>query len=375
MQTFLFKSLFLASFAFTLSSCHSDKTEPEANAVEVVNPTELQIFGEAIYNIQTAKAEFTDFSDVLNVMGRISPAEDRMTVVPARVAGRIDKVMVASGESVVTGQVLATIVSPDYITAREEYLQALKQASSGPATNDFSNIVQMAHKRLATMGLSEADIKALDKIKPDDVSNTPDGTSSFSVRAPRNGALITKTAIVGNQVNLGDTLFTVADLSKVWFLGDLYPEDLQKIHKDQEVVVDAGVGSTQIKGKVSFISPAVDPTARTVKIRVLMDNPKLALRTDMYVQGGVVLSKKKAILVPSSSLLRDADANFIFKIKSQEMKDKKVAAMVIDKIKVEIGKEASGKTVIISGLSDGDEVVSDGALLLNAALANAGNAK
>ncbi len=375
MQALLLKSFFLALFAFTFSSCHSSKAESEANTVEVVNETELQIFGEAIYNIQTAKAEFTAFPDVLSVMGRISPAEDRMTVVPARVAGRIDRVMVASGESVVTGQVLATIVSPDYITAREEYLQALKQSSSGPATNDFSNIVQMARKRLATMGLSPTDIKALDKIKPDDVSNIPDGTSSFSVRAPRNGALITKTAIVGNQVNLGDTLFTVADLSKVWFLGDLYPEDLQKIHKNQDVIVDSGIEGTQIKGKVSFISPAVDPTARTVKIRVLMDNPKLALRTDMYVQGGVVLSQKKAILVPSSSLLRDADSNFIFKIKSQEVKDKKVASMVIDKIKVEIGKESSGKTVIVSGLSDGDQVVSDGALLLNAALANAGNAR
>lgn len=82
-----------------LTSCHSAKVENEHNPVEVVNPSELQIFGEAIYNVQTAKAEITDFPDMLNVMGRISPAEDRMNVVPARVAGRIDKVLVASGKS------------------------------------------------------------------------------------------------------------------------------------------------------------------------------------------------------------------------------------------------------------------------------------
>ena len=96
-------------------------------------------------------------------------------------------------------------------------------------------------------------------------------------RAPRAGAVISKNAILGNAVNLGDALFMIADLHRVWFLGDMYPEDLIKVKKDQEVVIEGASPDQMLHGRVSFISPIVDPNSRTIKIRALMENPSLSL--------------------------------------------------------------------------------------------------
>ena len=213
---------------------------------------------------------------------------------PARVAGEIEGVFVASGETVRQGEILAKLFSPDFISAREEYLQSLRQEKAAAGGAEFHALAGMAKKRLQTMGLGPADIEALASSGEDDPGKPP----SLTVRAPRSGAIATKNATVGNLANMGDTLFTIADLSKVWFLGDLYPEDLPKVKKDQDVIIQGVAGEPPLHGKVSFISPFVDPTVRSIKIRAVIDNPNMGLRADMYVQGSLLLNTTKAVVIP-----------------------------------------------------------------------------
>ncbi len=347
-------------------SCHRAPSTIEEAPVTLIGPGKLRVSPEARANLKFEVAKVIDFPDILSLMGKISATEDRTTVVPARVSGRIETVMITSGEIVKTGQPLATLFSPDFISAREEYLQSIKQAAT--PNSDLGNLSSLAKKRLEVMGLSAKDIEALNHADTASAETLNTTQASLIVRAPRSGAIILKNATVGSQVNAGDTLFTIADLSKVWFLGDLYPEDLDKVKRDQEIFIDAVPGTPALHGKVSFISPMIDPTARTIKIRALMENPNMGLRADMYVQGKLILSSKKALVVPSRAVLRERDSDFVF------VRVGKTALPTepceIARMKVKVGNEGDGYTSILEGISDGDEVVSEGSLLLSAVLAN-----
>jgi Cu(I)/Ag(I) efflux system membrane fusion protein len=347
----------------------------------VLSENRLAVSPAALKHLKIEKCEKVDFPEYLTLMGRISPTEDRTTTVPARVAGRIEAVYVASGETVHVGQVLARLFSPDFISAREEYLQSLKQEKESKGDASFHGLARMARKKLETMGLAQADIDALSGSASSDDAGTAaraaaapgmassltakvgGGDPSLVVRAPRAGAIATKNATVGNLVNVGDTLFTLADLSKVWFLGDLYPEDLPKVRKDQDIYIQAMPGEPPLHGVVSFISPFVDPAVRSIKIRAAIDNPNTALRADMYVQGNLLVRKTQSIVVPTAAIVRSEDSDYVFK-KTGMATDESVQ---VEKVKVKVGNQNQGMIAVIEGIQPGEEIVTQGALVLEGA--------
>lgn len=326
----------------------------EAPPVTRVSDDVVELSPDAQKNIAVAPARRSALAERLSVMGRVSATEDRVTSVSARVSGRVSAAMVASGESVTAGQPLASLFSPDFAAAREEYLQALKQPRSADprAGADRTDLAALARKRLEIMGLAPEDVAAL-------ASLTSEQSSSLLVRAPASGVLLDKRVVVGNVVNAGDTLFTVGNLDKVWFVGDIYPEDLAKVRKNQEVVVEPSGLDRKVLGTVSFISPVIDPTTRTIKIRALMDNPDALLRADMYVRGGLVLGRRSAVLVPAAAVISVNDDRYAFVA---------AGARRFRKVKVQAGLEQDGRVEVLSGIKDGDRVVTEGALLLEAAL-------
>jgi Cu(I)/Ag(I) efflux system membrane fusion protein len=363
-------------FVLFLCSCSWFRKAPSHDPVQKVDSLTIRVYKDALENLKIAKAKDEPFPNLLSLMGKISVTEDRTTIVPSRVQGRIESIFFASGEHVNRGQVLATVFSPDFISAREEYLLSLKQ-SKGPETDssDFSNLAQMSRKKLETMGLSAADIEALPNSSVSDTNKM-----LLSVRSPRDGVLIQKSAVLGNLVNVGDTLFIIGDLSKVWFSGDIYPEDLPKVHVGQQVFINAVGVEKPLYGKVSFVSPLVDPNTRSIKIRASMENPNKALKMDEYVQGNVVLENKTALVVPTESIVHTPEGPVIYKhighipndISSGELETKKLESFVdsmdFKKIPVTLGNEQNGMTAILSGMGAGDDIVSDGGWLLDAAL-------
>lgn len=364
------KIIGLIAVAVTLSQC-TRKSEPN-EPVERVDATTLKVYKDALDNLKFAKASVMDFPEQLYLMGKVSVTEDRTTVVPARVAGRTESIYFASGEYVKAGQLLMTLFSPDFVAAKEEYLQALKQAklpTGGADASDFSNLALLARKKLQTMGLTPKDVDGL----ADSGSSATSGASAtkdalLTIRAPVSGFIVAKSAVLGNLVNVGDTLFTIGDLSKMWFSGDIYPEDLPKVKKGQDVVINVEGLNKPVYGKISFISPIVDPNTRSIKVRALMDNPSGYLRADMYVQGNVTISKNKALLVPTVAVVRGPDGYFAFKRLTAKTIEASEASVVFKKVPVKMGADQAGMTAIVSGLEEGDEVVTDGAWLLDAAL-------
>ncbi len=377
-------SLTIKSFELLLpicfvASCTWSKPAPPAEPVQVVSNDTLRVYKDALENIKTANVKNSPFPELLSLMGKISITEDRTTIIPARVAGRIESIYFASGEHVNKGQILATLFSPDFISAKEEYLQSIKQqarssegekSASGYSADpsDFANLAQMSKKKLLTMGLTPQDIAEIGKSTGDD-----NDKSLLTIRAPRSGVLIQKSAALGNLVNVGDNLFIVGDLDKVWFSGDIYPEDLPKVHKDQEVFINAVGVNKALSGKVSFISPLVDPNTRSIKIRAMMDNPKQALKSDEYVQGNVVLQNKTALIIPTEAVVRTPEGYVVYEKVKSSAADNKETSVDFKRIAVTPGSEQGGLTAISSGLNAGDEVVTDGSWLLDAALNSAKN--
>ncbi len=343
--------------------------------VERIDDSSIRVYKDALENIKTSRISIMDFPDRLYLMGKIGITEDRTTVIPARVTGRIENIYFASGESVTKGQLLATLFSPDFVAAKEEFFQALKQSKKPTGkSDDFADLARLARKKLETLGLNSKDIDAIAETSMDPSQNSdasnPNSKNSplLNLRSPRSGYIIAKGAILGNLVNVGDTLFTIGDMDKVWFTGDLYPEDLPKVHKGQDVLVAVTGSDKPLNGKVSFISPMVDPVSRSIKIRALVENPNGTLKADMYVQGSVTLSERKALLVPTQAIVRTPGGDVIFKRISKSSPETNVNSIDFVRVPVQLGNEQDGMTAIAKGLEDGDEVVSDGSWLLDNAL-------
>lgn len=349
--------------------------------VERIDDSSIRVYKDALDNIKISRISIMDFPDRLYLMGKVGITEDRTTVIPARVTGRIENIYFASGEMITKGQLLATLFSPDFVAAKEEFIQALKQSKKPTGKgDDFTDLARLARKKLEILGLSHSDIDAIASSSSDrgqDSDSDPTSKSSpfLNLRAPRSGFIIAKGAVLGNSVNIGDTLFTIGDMDKVWFTGDLYPEDLPKIHKNQEVVITVTGIDKQIYGKVSFISPMVDPTTRSIKIRALMDNPNGALKADMYVQGSVTLSQRKALLVPTPAIVRTPEGDVVFKRVNKSSVETDLNSIDFKKVPVQLSNEQNGMTAILKGLEDGDDVVTDGAWLLDNALVSSEDSK
>lgn len=339
-----------------LNACTSGKSA-EQKLVQKLDDASLKLSESAIKNLKLEKIEEAEYPDQLSLMGKVSIPEDHMSVVQSRLAGRVDGVYVASGEVVTKGQSLALLFSPDFVIAREEFMQAYNQAKEAPQDPDAKHLLELSKKKLDSIGMSGGDIQNIR-------SSTGLKSENLTLRAPMSGAVIDKKAMVGLIVNPGDTLFTIGDLSKVWFAGDLYPEDISKVHKDQEVIIEAAPGRPALHGKVSFISPMIDPNTRTIKIRALMDNPGSQLRADMYVKGNLIISTKMALLAPKTALIRLRDSLFCFIRQPNN---------IFKRVIVKVGSESGEKAEITDGLKNGDEVVTEGALLLDAALASEEN--
>ncbi len=318
--------------------------------VHVLSDDTVRLEPEALANLSLCAATREAFPDVLTVMGTIVPVETRVTSVPARTAGRIDSLLKVTGQTVRVGDALALEYSPDFVEARQEYLEALKRSKRGapgsPSDPDFRDLVAITREKLRNMGLTDADIAGLPTNPGRDLV----------IRATHPGAITAVDTAVGDMQNQGDTLMVVTDLGRVWFDGDVYSEDLPKVRVDQGVDVHTGGPNGTLKGRISFISPVLDPGAHTIKVRALVDNPGRELRAGMVVEGDITLSRREALVVPLGAVLNLHGGWWCYK---------RTGPGRFTRVAVVEGGEARGLAVITRGLAPGDVVVCGGGLVLN----------
>lgn len=300
----------------------------------------------SVVGVQTAEVRRGALVRSLRVTGVLDDDETLHRILAARVPGRVEKLFVNQvGAEVAAGQPLATLYSPDILTAQRLYLERLKAGSLAITASELAD----AREKLLALGLVEDDIARLEKTR------VPE--SSVTVRAPMAGTVVARAVYEGQYVQPDSVLFEIGDLSHLWFLFDVYEADFPFVHLGQSVAirVPSLLGET-ITAPVQFIDPNLNEMTRTARARVVVPNADRRLRHRQTASAFVTISTPDALLVPRSAVLQTRDNPLVFV-------DQGGHAYAPRSIK--LGRVGDTHAEVLSGLREGDSVVTQGALLLD----------
>jgi len=268
---------------------------PMAQEAAVTKPRELAVSEETIklMEIETSVVERRFVATEVRMVGKVDYDESRIKNIAAWVPGRIDRLYVDfTGTIVNKGDHMVYLYSPQLLSAQSELIQATKSLQSlKPDSTDlikhtFLATVEAVREKLHLLGLTQEQIETIER--------TGQVTDHLTIYAPIGGIVIEKMAKEGTYIETGQTIYTVADLSKVWVKLDAYEADLPWIRYGQKVefIAEAYPGEV-FHGTISFVDPVLDPQTRTVKLRVNADNPGGKLKPQMFVRA-VVRAKTAA---------------------------------------------------------------------------------
>lgn len=379
LRTFL-KPLFHASFAFALaalalSGCKSkeqgDPAPPPAQVIQVSDMNLLTIDQNDVAKFPVVTADKIEEASDLNATGSVFPDVSREVPVISLANGRVVDIKARLDDNVKKGQLLFQVQSPDISTAFNAYLKMVND-------EQLANKADIRAQDLFTHGaLSQAMVEQADAAERDakadlaaaeeqlkilGVDKNHPG-SVVNVYAPISGVVIgqniTNAAAAGVALSGSATAFTIADLSTVWILCDVYENDIPKLQLGQQARIKIGAYPDRpVTGIISDIGPVLDPSLRTAKVRIQVRNPGF-LKLGMFVTAAFTSMKKEThTVVPGDAILHLHDRDWVF-VPSGGNNFKRT--------EVHVGQIVGGsRQVILSGLAPGQQVVKN-ALLLDTA--------
>jgi membrane fusion protein, heavy metal efflux system len=350
-----------------LSACGSNfdparGAAPQPQVVETGNAALVSVQNPEQYPLVAAGR--IDVPDKLAVTGAVFPDISREVPVISLANGRVVDIKTRLDDNVKKGQLLFSVQSPDISTAFDAYLKAVNDEQMNNKAylraKDLYAHGAIAQSMLEQAEDAENDAKAdlvaaqeqlriygVDKDHPSPIVN---------VYAPVSGVIIgqniTNAAAAGVTLSGTATAFTIADLSRVWILCDVYENDLPKVHLGQEAEIRLDAYPDRpLRGRISDIGPVLDPTIRTAKIRIEVPNPGI-LRLGMYVTATFLSRQKVAhAVVPATAILHLHDRDWVFE---------PAGGKQFKRVEVTAGNMLpSNMQEIISGVAPGQQVVRD----------------
>jgi membrane fusion protein, copper/silver efflux system len=307
----------------------------------------------ALANIQTTELGSQSGQRVeVSVSGRIAADERRLAAQTTHVGGRIENLYVSfTGEQVRAGQRLATVYSPELITAQQELIQAIEFRGAE------SDLAKAARKKLAYWKLPEDFIQ--------EVINTREVQETIDVLADQGGTVADRMIAVGDYVQRGDVLFNLVDLSRLWILIDVYEADLAKVSVgDQIRFTTTAIPERIFDARIQFIDPLIDPRTRTATARAEISNRSGKLKPDMLVKGTIIGSSTTTadqVVVPASAVLWTGKRSVIYLVEpGSSVPSFRFREIVL-------GERVGNGYLVKSGLRGGEEVVTNGAFVIDAA--------
>lgn len=270
--------------------------------------------------------------------------------------GWVDKLFVNfTGEHVRQGQKLFTLYSPELLATQEEYLIAL-DSSRTLGKSEFPEVAQGAR---ALLEASRRRLLLWD-IEPHhirDLERTGEVLITLPIHAPRNGTVINKTAVVGLHTKPGDELYTIADLSRIWIMGDIYEYEMPLVAIGQSATVTLSyVPDVKLQARISFIHPTIDPQTRTVKVRFELDNPGEKLKPGMYANLELRIPLGVRLIVPKDAVLESGERQIIFI---------HLGGGRLEWRKAKIGQRSGDWVEILDGVHEGEHVVTSANFLID----------
>lgn len=318
------------------------------------NPMVYEMTPEAIAmaKVHTTKIGGVNESGELFLTGKIQADERENASVTAKYPGRIERLFVSfTGEEVKAGQRLATLYSPELLSAQRELLEAVKSKSEFPA------LYQAAREKLKLWKLTESQINAIEQ--------SGKVTEQMDILADQSGVVVQRNVAVGDYVSTGTVLFNVINLNKLWVLLDAYESDLQFLNLGNEINFSvAGFPGEAFKAKVTFIDRLLDPNTRAASVRAEIQNSGQKLKPEMFVTAKIKTSAKSSasgISVPRTAVLWSGKRSVVYvKVPNAEMPS-------FEMREVTIGPRMGENYLIESGLLAGEEIVTNGVFAIDAA--------
>ncbi|MDR2742052.1 MAG: efflux RND transporter periplasmic adaptor subunit [Treponema sp.] len=321
----------------------TENTVPASRPIVVSGDTvTLDERARQLAGIQTARAAVRNLRKDIKTTGKIVINERARTYLTSRVEGRLERLYAAvEGEYIYPGQVLGEVYSPAYIAAQEEYLQLLDGTNAA--------LQEAARRRLSILNVPDSDIRRLEQAKQ--------AREYMPIYAQFGGIVLERQMLPGVYIRPGDRLYSLVDLSTAWITADIYEKDIANVRTGQEALItsQAYPGET-FTGKVVFISPVLDDVTRTLKVRVELDNSEGKLKPNMFVGASIRVPLGESIVIPETSILEGAEGQMVFWAQNEN---------TFVRHAVQAGQYANGYVQILSGIDEGDIIVSAAAFLLD----------
>jgi Cu(I)/Ag(I) efflux system membrane fusion protein len=336
----------------------ADLGAPEAagGGVPGLAPVELTAERIQLSGMKTAAAAREPLSETIRTVGFVTAPDKGVVSVNVRVTGWIESLGAADiGQLVERGTLLATLYSPDAVTAQQQFLAAARwsERTSAPAAPPATPLpyggARDARERLVLLGFAPEDVDQLS------ASGVP--TPTVNVRAPVRGYIARRAALQGLYVQPGTELFQIADLSKVWVIADVYESELRRVRVGQRAVLELPAWpGERFAGKVTFIYPAVAAGSRTLQARIEFANPGLKLRPGMYGDVTLALGASDALVVPAEAVVDTGELQYVFVSKGNGRFEPR---------RVRVGGAGEGRVAVLEGLAEGERVVTTANFLLD----------
>jgi cobalt-zinc-cadmium efflux system membrane fusion protein len=350
----------------------SDMTSFSANPAKGDVPALFKIPQDQMSHVQVVTVAASTLTRTLRLTGTVAYNSFNTTPVITQVGGPVTRILAVPGERVKKNQPLLEVSSPDYSLLFASYLKA--KDTFRVADKNYARAQDLfAHNAIAERDLLQAEsdrnqaqadlnaallgLKILGIPKPDDLANAG-SSAEIPLLSPIAGEIVERDVGPGQLLQAGTTqAFVISDMSTVWVLANVYQSDLAFVRVGDDVTIQSDSYPDSFHGKISFVSPALDPTTRTLQARIVVDNPGEKLKNNMYVTAKVIAgSIQNAVSVPDASILRD-DENQPFVYVAN-------ASNEFGRRSVDIGQSQDGQTQILKGLAPGERVAGDGSLFL-----------
>ena len=306
--------------------------------------------------VTTATVERRKIGGKIDTNGVVAEDEGRVHAVNAKFSGYVERLFVdRTGQSVRKGEPLFSVYSPDLVATEREYLLAVENAqrlsgsSSAGARADAAALLSAARDRLRLWDVPDAEIRKIESA----------GTVSKDLvfPSPVSGVVLKKDVLPGMAIAAGMPLFTIADLSTVWVLADVYPSETAATAAGEAAEVRASFLPGEVfRGRVDFVYPTLAEDTRTVKVRIVVPDPKGRLKPGMFAAVTLAGRERDVLAVPRPALIATGERQIAFV---------EASPGVFSPREVRTGADGKDFVEVISGLSEGERVVTSANFLID----------
>lgn len=305
-----------------------------------------------VLGVTTVPVRRLELTRALRFSGILEDDENIHRVIAAYYDGRIEQVNVLHvGQYVEKGQPLASIYSPELLYVVREFQNAMRGKNDTVARNSAQRLVQY--------GLTPEQVASFVK--------QPDNVYTIDLLAPISGTILTKKAYKGQYIKTGEPLFEMGDLARLWFHAEVYERDLPDVRIGQKAILRTPtVPGREFDGVVTFIDPNFDARTRSTKVRIEVDNPAVEgdahglrrlLPHRAYAEASILANVGEALVVPRSAVLRDGRREVVYLDSGAGQYEQR---------SVKTGRVGDEGIEILEGLKEGDKVVTQGNLMIDA---------